>query len=137
MIGTLKKIFALTILLILSLSIIACGSEPKAILSLPGSVDNNGCLTLSVSSSTESIDLNDYMIFNEKSKVKFYSSDEMKDEIDSVITLNTGDNYIYVKVKEGWRDNPSRLREYGYSDEDFYWFLRFFAKKSPLGTYYP
>lgn len=105
MIGTLKKIFALTILLILSLSIIACGSEPKAILSLPGSVDNNGCLTLSVSSSTESIDLNDYMIFNEKSKVKFYSSEEMKDEIDSVITLNTGDNYIYVKVKEGLTKN--------------------------------
>lgn len=27
---------------------------------------------------------------------------------------------VYVKVKEDWRNNPSRLKEYGYSDEDFY-----------------
>lgn len=27
---------------------------------------------------------------------------------------------VYVKVKEDWRNNPSRLKEYGYADEDFY-----------------
>lgn len=27
---------------------------------------------------------------------------------------------VYVKVKEDWRNNPSRLKEYGYSEEDFY-----------------
>ena len=26
----------------------------------------------------------------------------------------------YVKVKDDWRNNPSRLKEYGYSEEDFY-----------------
>lgn len=26
---------------------------------------------------------------------------------------------VFVKVKEGWRDNPSRLKEFGYSDENF------------------
>lgn len=27
---------------------------------------------------------------------------------------------VYVKVKEDWRNNPNRLKEYGYSDDDFY-----------------
>ena len=26
---------------------------------------------------------------------------------------------VYVKVKEGWRNNPSKLKEFGYSDENF------------------
>lgn len=26
---------------------------------------------------------------------------------------------VYVKVREDWRNNPSRLRDFGYSDEDF------------------
>ncbi len=27
---------------------------------------------------------------------------------------------VYVKVKNDWRNNPSRLKEYGYSDEELY-----------------
>ena len=98
---TLKFILLFAILAILSFAIVSCSSDTKAVLSMPGSTDNDGCLTIFVSSSVETVDLHDYMIFNEKSKVKFYDSEDMKNEIGSTVSLQTGDNIFYVKVKEG------------------------------------
>ncbi|MBQ3495778.1 MAG: GTPase Era [Clostridia bacterium] len=48
-------------------------------------------------------------------EVSSFARQAMEKFLDAKVFLT-----VYVKVKEGWRDNPSRLREYGYSDEDFY-----------------
>ena len=48
-------------------------------------------------------------------EVSSFARQAMEKFLDAEVFLT-----VYVKVKEGWRDNPSRLREYGYSDEDFY-----------------
>ena len=104
-----KKILLFVILAALSLSVLSCGSEPKAILSMPGSTNTDGCLTVYVSSNVETIDFYDYMIFNAKSKVKFYNSEEMKDEISSIVSLKTGDNIFYVKVKEKLTKNEYKI----------------------------
>ena len=48
-------------------------------------------------------------------EVSSFARQAMEKFLDAKVFLT-----VYVKVKEGWRDNPSRLKEYGYSDEDFY-----------------
>lgn len=48
-------------------------------------------------------------------EVSSFARQAMEKFLDAKVFLT-----VYVKVKENWRDNPSRLKEYGYSDEDFY-----------------
>ncbi len=105
-----KKALLLAILLILAVSIFACGSEPKAVLTLLGGAEKDGFLTVSVSSATESIDLKDYIAINSESEMKIYSSEEMDDEIDSIVSLQTGENNFYVKVKQGMTKNTYKIK---------------------------
>ncbi len=48
-------------------------------------------------------------------EVSSFARQSMEKFLDAKVFLT-----VYVKVKEDWRNNPSRLKEYGYSDEDFY-----------------
>ena len=48
-------------------------------------------------------------------EVSSFARQSMEKFLDAKVFLT-----VYVKVKEDWRNNPSRLNEYGYADEDFY-----------------
>ena len=48
-------------------------------------------------------------------EVSSFARQSMEKFLDAKVFLT-----VYVKVKEDWRNNPSRLKEYGYADEDFY-----------------
>ena len=48
-------------------------------------------------------------------EVSSFARQAMEKFLDAKVFLT-----VYVKVKEGWRDNPSRLREYGYSEDDLF-----------------
>lgn len=96
-----KKIIILALVAIMAISLVACeDEETSANLSLVGGVDVNGVYTLYVSSNTENIDLDDYLTVSEDAKWKLYDSTEMKDEIDHVVSLQTGNNFFHIRVKE-------------------------------------
>ena len=100
MVKNIRKILIFVLIALMSLVAVSCGEE-KATFSVPGSLNDGETIVLSVSSSTTNVDLSEYMIVNQKAKVKFYSDEEMDDEIDSTVLLKEGDNVVYVKVKEG------------------------------------
>lgn len=96
-----KKIAVLVLIALMAVSLVACGDEEtSANLSLVGGIEENGIHTLYVPSSTDSIDLKNYLTISEDAKWKLYTSTEMKDDIDSVVSLQSGDNFFYVRVKE-------------------------------------
>ncbi len=96
----LKELFVLIISLVFCLSLFSCDDEGKATLALKNEILQNETHTIYVSSSTESIDLAEYIIVSDEAKWKLYDSSDMKDEIESNVSLQTGANTFYIKVKE-------------------------------------
>lgn len=110
MIMNAKKILTFLMIAVLLLVLVSCSGEDKALFSIPGAVTEDDAMVISVPSSTETIDLTEYMIINQDSKVKVYSDEELDNEIDTVVSLVTGENIFYVKVKEGVYKNIYKVK---------------------------
>ena len=101
MIKEFKKISILALFIIMLISLVSCGDDAtKANLSILNGVETDGVYSVYVSSSTESINLEDYLTVAEDAKLKIYTSVDMKDEIDANVSLQAGENIFYVRVKE-------------------------------------
>ncbi len=96
----LKALFVLVISLVFCLSLFSCDDEGKATFALKNEILQNEAHTIYVSSSTEEIDLSEYIIVSNEARWKLYDSSDMKREIESNVSLQTGANTFYVKVKE-------------------------------------
>ncbi|MGN0819789.1 MAG: GTPase Era [Christensenellaceae bacterium] len=48
-------------------------------------------------------------------EINSFARQSMEKFLDAKVFLT-----VFVKVKEDWRNNPSRLKDFGYSDENFY-----------------
>lgn len=102
MVAKLKKLSILALFMVLIFSLFSCrDDESKAIMTLLNGEEKDGAYTIAVQSGAESLNLNDYITVGEESKWTVYSDSEMKNEIDAVVSLETGVNTFYVKVKEG------------------------------------
>lgn len=75
--------------------------ETKAVFSLVNGIQQDGCHTISVSSNVDSIDLNEYAQVTDGAKWKLYDSSDMKNEIDKTVSLQSGENTFFVRVKQG------------------------------------
>lgn len=111
MIRSFKKTAILIIVILAIFSLFSCGDDAdKATFSLNDAIMQDGFLTISVSSDVETIELNDYIVTTENAKVTIYSDEEMENEVGTALSLETGENIFYVRVKEGTTKNNYKIK---------------------------
>ena len=96
----LKTLFILSISLVLCFALFACEDDNEVNFALQNGTLKGAVYTIYVSSATESIDLAQYIVVSEDAKWSLYDSSEMDEKIDTNVSLETGDNMFYIKVKD-------------------------------------
>lgn len=104
MIKSFKKLSIFIFLVIALMCLASCGNkEAKATFSIANGIEQDGIYTLYVPSTTESLDLSNYVVIPEDSEFEVFTSPKLKNKykIESVVSLQTGENIFYIEVKDG------------------------------------
>lgn len=96
----LKSFVILSISILLCLMLFSCDDEKEVNFALQNGTLKGEVYTIYVPSGTETIDLSQYIVVSEEAKWKLYDSSDMDDEIETMVSLQPGDNMFYVKVKD-------------------------------------
>ena len=98
---SLLRIFAILAILVLSFAIASCDDSDYTGIQTQGFLAENGIFKVVVPNSTSEFDLLSKITFNEKASYVLSKNDNFTDTLsDGKITLNQGDNFIYVKVTD-------------------------------------
>lgn len=96
----LRSLFILSISVLLCFVFFACDDESEVNFALQNGSLKGEVYTIYVPSGTESIDLSEYVVVSEDAKWKLFDSSDMEEEIETTVSLQTGDNMFYIRVKD-------------------------------------